>query len=76
MVSAQASGRSLTGLLSRGLGRFGLAPAAPPRPSAGRLLGFDAVLLFVVGGVSLGEIREVRVWATPIAGCQLLFTVF
>mmetsp|Transcript_22857 Transcript_22857/g.59750 ORF Transcript_22857/g.59750 Transcript_22857/m.59750 type:complete len:176 (-) Transcript_22857:177-704(-) len=62
----QASSGSLKGLLTKGLGRFGLnagllgAVAGAVAPRAARLSECTAVLVFVVGGISPAEIREVR----------------
>ena len=47
---------SLGGLLLSGLGRFGLRFEAPPQPWEHSL-----VILFVVGGISTREIRELQV---------------
>lgn len=52
------SGSLVAGLLHRGLGRLGFGGGAgPARP---RISDYAAVLLFVVGGVSAAEVREVR----------------
>lgn len=47
---------SLGGLLLSGLGRFGLRFEAPPQPWEHSL-----VIVFVVGGISMREIRELQV---------------
>lgn len=47
---------SLGGLLMSGLGRFGLRFEVPPQPHDHAL-----VIIFVVGGVSMREIRDVQV---------------
>lgn len=56
---------SLGGLLKTGvggaLGRLGFKTAAPPRPSDAAL-----VVVFVIGGVSPGEIADVRAAATGL----------
>ncbi|KAF5833671.1 hypothetical protein DUNSADRAFT_9942 [Dunaliella salina] len=62
----QASSGSLKTLLTKGLGRFGLdagllgAVAGAVAPRAARVSECTAVLIFVVGGISPAEIREVR----------------
>lgn len=47
---------SLGGLLMSGLGRFGLRFEAPPQPHEHAL-----VIIFVVGGITMREIRDVQV---------------
>lgn len=56
MVSAHEGGKSaLKGLLNMGLGRLGLPASTRPR-----LANYDVVLVFVVGGISLSEVRQVK----------------
>ena len=56
---------SLSGLLKSGLSRFGLQFEAPPQPSEHPL-----VIVFVVGGISMREIRDIQVRSlrSPPAG--------
>lgn len=50
----------LQGLLHMGLGRLGLGGIVPGQAAAHeKLLGCDVVLVFVVGGVSMAEVRAV-----------------
>ena len=51
---------SLSGMLKSGLSRFGLKFEAPPQPSEHPL-----VIVFVVGGISMREIRDVQVGRCP-----------
>ena len=43
------------GLLQSGLGRFGLLAQKQPQPAD-----YGTVLIFVIGGISLAELREAR----------------
>jgi len=47
---------SLSGLFKSGLSRFGLQLEAPPQPAEHPL-----VVVFVVGGISMREIRDLQV---------------
>eukprot|EP00879_Flechtneria_rotunda_P012088 GHRR01012623.1.p1 GENE.GHRR01012623.1~~GHRR01012623.1.p1 ORF type:complete len:587 (+),score=238.22 GHRR01012623.1:2901-4661(+) len=52
------AGSLVAGLLHRGLGRLGLGSRGGPARS--RISDYQTVLLFVVGGISPAEVREIR----------------
>ena len=58
-VSFQVSSSSLGGLLTKGLGRFGLNFGGGQQRSAS-LADCTTLLVFVVGGLSAGEAAEVK----------------
>ncbi|BDA45712.1 probable Sec1 family domain-containing protein 2 [Coccomyxa sp. Obi] len=51
----QHNNASLGGLLKSGLGRFGLVQQKQPQPGD-----HNTIIIFVVGGISMADIREVR----------------
>lgn len=53
------------GLLQSGLGRFGLVNMKQPQPGD-----YDTVIVFVVGGVSLADLREARQAIDDRAGSE------
>ena len=63
-LAAKSEGTLCRGLLQSGLGRFGIGPRKP----AAQLGSFAKVLIFVVGGVSMADMRAVASQAQEAAG--------